>query len=146
MTEQAARELAALLGGKAVPWMPSSRTWDVLMERADGLLAAIEDLPEWVYRDREAFRNYQAEGEPDSLVEAHEWGEWDGGESWAQGLSRVLGSGEYWHSGGGIWLSLYSRPDGRFAVLGSESGGLYVSREEFESDEYGEKAENHLFV
>ena len=40
----------------------------------------------------------------------------------------------------------YPRPDGRFAVIGDESGAIYASREEFEADEYGEKAENHVFV
>jgi hypothetical protein len=31
-------------------------------------------------------------------------------------------------------------------VIGSESAGIYASREEFEADEHGEKAENHVFV
>ena len=66
-------------------------------------------------------------------------GRWRGVGSQAE---LVIGSEEYWHSGGGIWLVFSTRPDGRFAVIGSESGGIYASREEFEADEYGEKAEN----
>jgi hypothetical protein len=38
-----------------------------------------------------------------------------------------------------------ARPDGRFAVIGSELGGVDASREEFEPDDCGEKAENYLF-
>ena len=146
MTEQAARSLAAALGGEAVFPMPTSRTWGVLTTRSDGRLAVIEDHAGWVYRDRQAYEAYQQDGDPDAAIEAREWGEWDDGEIWAQGLSLVLGSEEYWHSGGGIWLVFYNRPDGRFAVIGSESGSVYASREEFEADEYGEKAENHIFV
>ena len=115
-------------------------------QRADGTLAAIEDHAGWVYRDRKAYRGYQQGAGHAEVLDAQEWGEWDDGEGWARGLSTVLGSGEYWHSGGGIWLVFYTRPDGRFAVIGSESGSIYTSREEFEADEYGEKAENHVFV
>jgi hypothetical protein len=146
MTGQTAKELAAVLEGRAVPNMPSSRSWGVVVDRPDGALTVIEDHAGWVYRNRNAFDSYQQNGDQDLVVEAREWGEWDGGEEWAQGLSVVLGSEEYWHSGGGIWLVFYKRPDGRFAVIGSESGGVYASREEFDADEYGEKAENHAFV
>ncbi len=38
-----------------------------------------------------------------------------------------------------------TRPDGRFAVIGSALGGVDASREEFEPDHCGEKAENYLF-
>ena len=146
MTEQAAKSLAAVLSGDAVFPMPSSRSWGVTATRTDGRLAVIEDHAGWVYRDREAYDRYQQGGDPDAAVEAREWGEGNDGEDWARGLSIVLGSEEYWHSGGGIWLVFYERPDGRFAVIGSESGGVYANREEFETDEYGEKAENHVFV
>src|SRR4051812_20125354 len=129
MTEQAARSLAAVVGGDAVFPMPSSRGWGVSATRADGKVAVIEDHAGWVYRDRIAYEAYQQNGDPDSLLEAREWGEWDDGEEWARGLSLVLGSEEYWHSGGGIWLVFYKRPDGQFAVIGTESGGLYASRE-----------------
>ncbi len=146
MTKQAARALAATLSGEATGPMPTTRTWGVTVERPDGQLAVIEDHAGWVYRDRAAYGAYQMGGDSDAVVEAREWGEWNDGEEWARGLSVVLGSEEYWHSGGGIWLVFYKRPDGRFAVIGSESGGIYASREEFEADEYGEKAENHVFV
>jgi len=126
--------------------MPGNRSWGVLVQRADGTLAAIEDYVGWVYRDREAYEAYQQGGAQAEVLDAREWDEWDDGEDWGRGLSHVLGSGEYWHSGGGIWLVFYTRPDGRFAVIGSESGGVYASREEFDADEYGEKAENHVFV
>jgi hypothetical protein len=146
MTEQAARELAATLSGDAIFPMPGSRDWGVTLERSDGRLAVIEDHAGWVYRDRAAYDAFHLNGEQQGVEHACEWGEWDGGEEWARGLSLVLGSEENWHSGGGIWLAFYKRPDGWFAVIGSESGGIYASREEFEADDYGEKAENHLFV
>src|SRR4051812_21498275 len=136
MTEQAARSLAAVVGGDAVFPMPSSRAWGVVAQRADGRLAVVEEHAGWVYHDRQAYAAYQQDGDPDAAIEAREWGEWNDGEEWAQGLSVVLGSEEYWHSGGGIWLVFYARPDGRFAVIGSESGGIYASREMYEADEY----------
>jgi hypothetical protein len=146
MTEQATRALAATLSGEATRPMPTTRTWGVMVERDDGHFAVIEDHAGWVYRDRTAYDAYHHTGDTEAVVEAREWGEWDGGEEWARGLSVVLGSDEYWHSGGGIWLVFYKRPDGKFAVIGSESGGIYGSREEFDADDYGEKAENHHFV
>jgi hypothetical protein len=146
MTEQAAKALAAVLGGEAVFPMPGSRSWGVTAMRMDDKLAVIEDHAGWVYRDRKAHEVHQQNGDPDAVLDAQEWGEWDDGEDWARGMSTVLGSEEYWHSGGGIWLVFYPRPDGRFAVIGSESGGVYASREEFEADEYGERAESHAFV
>jgi hypothetical protein len=146
MTQQAARSLAVVLGGEAMFPMPGNRAWGVVTARTDGKLAVIEDDSGWVYRDREAYEAHQLDGGPDALLDAQEWGEWDDGEDWARGLSTVLGSEEYWHSGGGIWLVFYTRPDGRFAVIGAESGSVYDSREQFDADEYGEKAENHIFA
>jgi hypothetical protein len=146
MTELAAKALAAAIGGEDVFPMPSSRSWGVIAQRSDGCLAVVEEYGGWVYRDRKSYDSYQKDGDPDALLEAHEWGDWDDGEEWARGLSVVLGSEEYWHSGGGIWLVFYHRRDGRFAVIGSESGGVYASRDEFEADEYGEKSENYHFV
>jgi hypothetical protein len=146
MTEKAAKSLAIVLNGEAVFPMPGSRSWGVTLERPDGLFAAIEDHGGWLYRDRSAYDAYHREGDQDGIEHACEWGEWDDSEEWAKGLSLVLGSEEYWNSGGGIWLVFHQRPDGRFAVIGSESGNVYGSREEYESDEYGEKAENHVFV
>ena len=146
MTEQAARSLAAVVGGDAVFPMPSSRSWGVVAGRADGRLAVVEGHAGWVYRDRLTYEAYQQDGDADALLKPREWGEWDDSEDWARGLSVVLGSDEYWHSGGGIWLVFHKRPHGRFAVIGSESGGVFASREEFEADEYGEKAENYVFV
>lgn len=146
MTEQAARSLAEVLDGDAVFPMPASRTWGVITELADGRLAVIEDHAGWTYRDRRAYDAYQVTGDDAAVVEAQEWGDWDGAERWARGLSRVLGTSEYWHSGGGIWLTFYDRHDGRFAVIGAESGSVYSSREEFKCDESGERAMNHSFV
>jgi hypothetical protein len=146
MTEMMARALATTLGGEAERSMPASRTWGVLATLSDGRLAAIEEGGGWLYRDRRAYEAYHETGDPDAVLKASEWVEWEGGEDWARGLSLVLGSEEYWHSGGGIWLVFYRRPDGKFAVLGSESGAVYKNREEFEADDYGEKGENHPFV
>ena len=60
--------------------------------------------------------------------------------------SQLLGSEEYWHSGGGIWLVFYRRPDGRFAVIGSDSGSIYATFEEFDADLVGEKTEKLAFT
>ena len=146
MNEQVAKSLAVTLSGDAVFPMPDSRSWGVILERPDGRLAAIEGHAGWVYHDRAAYESFHRDGDRDGVVLASEWGAWDGGEKWARGLSVVLGTEEYWHSGGGIWLVFYRRPDSRFSVLGSESGAVYASRDEFEGDEYGEEAENHFFV
>lgn len=146
MTEQTANALAATVGGNTLFPMPGSRSWGVTLDRLDGSLAVIEDHAGWLYRDRTAFDTFHRDGEQDGMIQAYEWGEWNDGEVWARGLSMVLGSGEYWQSGGNIWLVFYPRPDGRFAVIGTESGGVYASREQFEADEFGEKAENHVFV
>lgn len=146
MTEQAAKALSETIGGDSARLMPSTRAWGVVLERADGKLAVIEDHAGSVYRDRAAFDAWHRDGDQEGIELAIEWGEWDGGEKWAKGLSGVLGSDENWQSGGGIWLVFYPRPDGRFAVIGDESGAIYASRNEFEVDEFGEKAENHVFV
>ena len=146
MTEQVARSLAAVVSGEPIFRAPASRSWGVIAPRPGGQIAVIEDHAGWVYRDRDGYETYQNTGDDANIIDAQEWDEWDGGERWARGLSLVLGSEEYWHSGGGIWLVFYRRTDGRFAVIGSESGGVYASREEFEADDYGEKAENHVFV
>src|SRR4051812_9699788 len=113
MTEPAAKSLAAVLAGNPVFPMPSSRSGGVTATRSDGRLAAVEDHAGWVYRDRKAYEAYQQNGDSDAVLEAREWGEWNDGEDWARGLSMVLGSEEYWHSGGGIWLVFYERPDGQ---------------------------------
>jgi hypothetical protein len=146
MTEEASKGLAAVLDGKGEPNMHRTMSWGVAVGRLDGALSLIEDHGGWVYRDREAYEASRVEGNRTGLMEVQEWGEWDGSEQWARKLSRLLGSEEYWHSGGGIWLVFYRRPDGRFAVIGSESGGIYSSYEEFHADLLGEKAENHHFV
>jgi len=146
MTEQAASSLAAVLGGETIFPAPASRSWGVIAPRPDGRTAVIEDHAGWVYRDRNAYETYQATGDDKNVLDSQEWDDWDGTERWSRGLSLVLGSKTYWHSGGGIWLAFHDRSDGRFCVIGAESGGIYASREEFESDEFGEKGENHYFV
>ena len=146
MTEKAAKSLAEVLGGEPIYPMPCSRSWGVTIQRPDGHFAAIEDCAGWVYRDREAYDTYHREGNSDCIVNACEWGEWDDSEEWARGLSTVLGSEEYWNSGGGIWIVFHVRPDGRFAVISSESGSIYASRAEFDAGDFGEYAESHLFV
>lgn len=146
MTEQAARSLAAVLGGETIFPAPSSRSWGVVAPRSDGRTAVIEDHAGWVYRDRKAYEAYQKTGDDRNVTDAQEWGDWNGTEEWSRGLSFVLGSKEYWHSGGGIWLAFCERLDGQFTVIGSESGVVYASREDFETDEFGEKGESHCFV
>jgi hypothetical protein len=146
MTEQAARSLAVVLSGEPERAMPGSRRWGVLATCSNGQFVAIEDGAGWSYRDRAAYLASQMEGDHVGLLDSQEWGKWDGGEEWARKLSRLLGSTEFWHSGGGIWLVFYRRPDGRFAVIGEESGGIYASFEEFDADLAGEKAENYHFV
>jgi hypothetical protein len=146
MTEQMAKELAAILVGIPAYPMPGSRGWGVLAGCSNGRFVAIEDGTGWAYLSREAFDSYHETGETTGLVDSREWQEWGEGEDWADGLASLLGSGESWQSGGNIWLVLYPRPDGKFAVIGSDSGAIYASREEFEADEYGQKAESHIFV
>lgn len=146
MTEQSAKGLAETIGGETVRLMPSTREWGVALESPNGQLAMIEDHAGCVYQDRAAFNAWQAQGDDSGVVRAAEWGEWGGGYEWACGLASVLGTERYWHSGGGIWLVFFDRTDGRFAVVGGESGGVYASYEEFDADLYGEKAENHHFV
>jgi hypothetical protein len=146
MTEQMARSLATILAGEPERAMPGSRRWGVLATCANGRFVAVEDGVGWAYRDREAYVASQMEGDHVGLLDSQEWDEWGEREEWARKLAALLGSEEYWHSGGGIWLVFYRRPDGRFAVIGSESGGLYASYEEFDADLAGEKAENHHFV
>ena len=145
MMERMANGLSAALGGEPIRLMPASREWGVTATRPDGRFVSLEDHAGWTYCDRPAFDAHSASGDPDAVVQAEEWDEWDGGERWARGLARVLGSEEYWHSGGGIWLVFYKRPDGRLAVVGSESGAVYDSREAFEDDD-GQGGENHHFI
>lgn len=146
MTEQMARELAILLGGEPERAMPGSRRWGVTLTRGDGAFVAIEDGAGWVYADRAAYLASQMEGDHVGVNDSREWDEWGEGEGWSRQLAALLGSEEYWHSGSGIWLVFYRRPDGKFVVIGSESGGVYASYEEFDADLMGEKAENHAFV
>ena len=147
MTDQAAIALAMALGGEVDLTMPQSRMPGVRLELADGRVAMIDTHGGETFRSPEDMDAYFDDGDHRAhIVASAEWIDWDGSEEWAQGLSQLLGSEEYWHSGGGIWLVFYSRADGKFVVIGSESGGVYASREEFDADEYGEKAENHVFV
>jgi hypothetical protein len=145
MTEQMARSLAKVLAGEPEKAMPQSRRWGVLAT-CNGRFVSIEDAAGWAYRDEKAYDACHQRSDPGAVLDAQEWGEWDGGEEWARKLAALLGSEEYWHSGGGIWLVFYRRPDGRFAVIGSESGAIYDSFEAFDADTYGEKAESHHFV
>lgn len=146
MTEQMAGELAEVLCGETEKAMPGSRRWGVLATCTNGRFVAIEDGAGWAYRNREAYEDYQQNGDQALVLDAQEWEEWGEGEDWARKLAVLLGSEEYWHSGGGIWLVFYRRPDGKFAVIGSESGAIYESYEAFDADLNGEKAENHVFV
>lgn len=146
MTEQMAMELAAVLGGETEKAMPGSRRCGVLATCTNGHFVAIEDGAGWAYRDRGAYEVYHRDGDASGLLDTQAWDEWGEGEEWARKLSQLLGSEEYWHSGGGIWLVFYRRPDGKFVVIGSESGGVYASYEEFDADLTGDKAENHVFV
>ena len=147
MTAKMANALAGALGGEIEYTMPQSRMAGVRLTLADGRVAMIDVHGGETFKSAVDMDAYFDDGDNNEhICASQEWGEWDGGEEWARGLSLVLGSEEYWHSGGGIWLVFSRRPDGRFAVIGSESGGIYTSREEFEADDYGEKAENYQFV
>jgi len=47
-------------------------------------------------------------------------------------LAEILG-GRTWQSGGGIWLVVFRRSDGRVAVLSAEAVTEYQSEEELQS-------------
>ena len=131
MTEQAAKGLAAVLGGDAVFPMPGSRSWGVTLERPDGHFAMIEDSGGWLYRDRSAMEAFHRDGDNGGLVAAHEWDGWDSGESWARALAGLI-SGEAYQSGGNIWVVLLSRPDGKFVVVGLDGADIYQSAAHYE--------------
>lgn len=132
MTEQAARALAETIGARANGPMPSSRSWGVELERADGRFAGIEDGAGWVYRDKEAYLAYHRDGDPEAVVDSAEWSEWGVTESWANALARVIG-GEAYQSGGNIWVVLFKRPDSRFIVIGDDGADVYESEKHYES-------------
>jgi hypothetical protein len=50
----------------------------------------------------------------------------------AEAVAKALG-GEEWQSGGGTWLVLLRRQDGRLVVLGDESACEYKSQEAFDN-------------
>jgi hypothetical protein len=134
MTEAKAKILAAALLGNVVTTMPQSRMHGVALTRPDGKYALIEEDAGAVYFDEHAcWVGYPTLGDdPKGCVEAQEWINWDGSEPWARGLSVLLESPEYWHSGGGIWVVLFTRSDGRFAVIGAEGADIYQSKEHWE--------------
>jgi hypothetical protein len=131
MTEQAAKTLAAVIGGDAVFPMPGSRTWGVLATCPDGRFVALEDGAGWAYRNRAAYDAWQASGDDSGLVASEEWPHWGTEEGWARSLSRLLG-GEAHQSGGNIWVVLFSRGDGRFVVVGDDGAELYQSTDHYE--------------
>ena len=51
----------------------------------------------------------------------------------AKVIAEVLG-GASWHSGGGVWLVLKERPDGRLVVISDEVVCEYASLRDFEAD------------
>ena len=134
MTADKARILAEAIGGKVVQTMPQSRMHGVAITRADGKYALIEEDAGAVYFDEHAcWIGYHILGDdPKGVVDAEEWGDWNGSEKWARDLSVILGSPEYWHSGGEIWVVLFTRADGRFAVIGAEGVDIYQSKDHWE--------------
>lgn len=123
--------------------MPQSRGWGVLATRADGALVSIEDHGGWAYRDRAAYDRQQMEGDSEGLIGTEEFS-WVGGENCVRSLSVLLdSSGDYFPSGGGIWLANYVRPDGKFAVIGVDGGSVYPSREAYNVDIFAD--EDHGF-
>jgi hypothetical protein len=146
MTERMARALAAVLAGESERAMPQSRRWGVLANCSNGRFVSIEDGAGWAYKDERAYESCHQRSDPGVVLDVQEWGAGDGSEEWARKLSMLLGSEEYWHSGGGIGLVFYRRPDGRFAVIGLESGAVYGSYAEFDADNDGTLGENHLFA
>lgn len=131
MTEQAAKSMATVIGGDAVFPMPGSRAWGVLATCPDGRLVVVEDGAGWAYRDRAAYEAWQSGGDESGLIASGEWPQWGITEEWAAALANVLG-GEAYQSGGNIWVVLYRRPDGRFAVIGDDGADIYHSAEHYE--------------
>ncbi len=131
MTEQAAKALAAALGGDAVYPMPGSRSWGVTLERSDGQFAAIEDQVGWLYHDRAACDAFHRDGDEGGLVSAPEWDGWDSGEVWARALTGLIG-GEAYQSGGNIWVVLFPRADGKIIVVGLDGADIYESADHYE--------------
>jgi hypothetical protein len=70
MNEQAARALAATLGGNARFPVSGSSEWTVNVERPDGHIAVIEDHVGTVYRDRAALDALDVDGDQDGIVSA----------------------------------------------------------------------------
>src|SRR5436305_481866 len=127
MTEKMARALAAVLGGEVEKVMPQCRRWGVVANCSNGRFVSLEGGTGWAYRDEKAYESCHQRSDPGVILDVQEWGAWDGSEEWARKLSVLLGA-EHRH-GGGLWLVFYRRPDGRFAVIGSESGAVYASFE-----------------
>ena len=59
----------------------------------------------------------------------------------AEATAAALG-GETWHSGGGIWLVLIRRKDGKLVVVSDEAVCEYESQEQFDEGE----ATNTIFL
>jgi hypothetical protein len=142
MTELKARTLAAALGGEVVNTMPQSRMPGVALTRSDGKYALIEEDAGAVYFDEHAcWVGYHTLGDDArGVVDAEEWGDWGVTESWATGLAALVGA-EAHQSGGNIWVVLFQRPDGRFAVIGDTGCEVYQSRNHYERYYEGQQEE-----
>lgn len=117
--------------GRAVETMPGMH--GVGLTRADGRYILVEEDAAAVYYDEHAcFTGYLTVGrDPRGSVDAYEWGRWGLTEDWATGLATLLG-GEPHQSGGGVWVVLFQRADGKFAVIGADGAEVYRDRSQYE--------------
>jgi hypothetical protein len=55
-------------------------------------------------------------------------------ETKADALAEILG-GDTWNTGGGLWLVLLKRADGKVVVISDEAVNLYGSEEELQTSQ-----------
>ena len=55
-------------------------------------------------------------------------------EKQAEEVAAAL-AGKTWHSGGGVWLVLFERPDGTLVVLSDDAVCEYADNEAFEKNQ-----------
>lgn len=134
MTKNKAKALAMALRGdveRPAPTPPFE--FAVLLTRPDGRVVLIEEDAGASYANMRAFRVGDS---PSDEIEAEEWGEWLPDRHWAFGLAILLGpTAQPWHSGGGDWVVLYVRPDGKLAVIGYDAACVYPDRESYNRDD-----------
>src|SRR4051812_48737364 len=99
MLEAKAETLATAIGGQVVTTMPQSRLPGVSVTLPDGRVAMIDENGGETFTNAAGMDAYFTDGDQTHIVASVEWINWDGSEGWCRGLSRLLGSPEYWHSG-----------------------------------------------